>query len=130
LLVDTHVFLWAMMEPSRLSAHARAELQAPRHEVHLSAVSLWEISLKFTLGKLDLRGITPEMLPVEAVHAEFILIPLEPETAATCHQLPKHPHADPFDRMLAWQAIRGGFTLVSKDHHITTYANQGLKVLW
>lgn len=130
LLVDTHVFLWVLMDPSRLSERARTELQDPRHEVHLSAVSLWEISLKHALGKLDLQGITPELLPKEALQSEFKLHPLEPETAATFHRLPKMGHADPFDRMLVWQSIQEGFTLVSKDGGMAAYADQGLKLLW
>jgi PIN domain nuclease of toxin-antitoxin system len=130
LLVDTHVFLWSVISPEKLSAKARSALENPANEVFLSAVTLWEISLKSALGKLDLEGATPAEMPDAAIATGYRLLPLHPEVAAGFFQLPRREHKDPFDRMLIWQAMSEGFLLVSKDPHVRLYAELGLKALW
>lgn len=130
ILVDSHAFLWAVMAPDKLGAKARSELTSGRNEVFLSAISLWEISLKYSLGKLDLKGVFPADLPDAAGNAGFETLPLDPQLAASFHELPKLAHKDPFDRMLIWQCIRGGFTLVSKDKELASYKPLGLELLW
>ena len=130
LLLDTHVFLWSLLDTAKLSATAGAALVSPENEVIVSAVNFWEISLKFALRRLDLQGILPAQLPAEASLAGYTLVPLEGKTAASFHQLPLGLHRDPFDRMLAWQAIRAGWTLVSRDRWMDSYVEHGLQLLW
>lgn len=130
LLVDSHVFLWALTDPAKLAPKARAALASPYNEVLLSAVTLWELSLKYSLGKLDLRGITPDHLPAAAEQAGFEYCPLDPRTASTFFRLPKLGHKDPFDRLLVWQAICGGYTFLTKDTDLAIYQQHGLKLLW
>ena len=130
LLLDTHAFLWAAMEPDRLSNEARQSMTAPANEVLVSSVSFWEISLKFALGKLELNGILPEGLPDSARQMGFAIIPLSEYEAAAYHRLPRELHRDPFDRMLAWQAICHGWTLVSGDTRLQVYQKHGLCLLW
>ena len=130
LLLDSHAFLWAVMAPEKLGKKARAALNDPGNEAHVSAVTFWELSLKHSLGKLILEGISPENLPDVAEEAGFTLLPLEPSHAAEYHRLPKLGHKDPFDRMLVWQAIRSGSTLLSKDPDIKACAEHGLKLMW
>ena len=101
LLLDTHVFLWSLLDTAKLSAAARAALSEPANEVIVSAVNFWEIAIKFALGRLDLRGVLPEELPAEARRAGYTLAPLEAASAASAHRLPQSLHRDPFDRMLA-----------------------------
>jgi PIN domain nuclease of toxin-antitoxin system len=129
-LLDTHSLLWAAFEPRRLGLLARQTLKNPESSVHVSSVSFWEISLKFALGKLELHNCSPESLPEAAGRMGFTLIPLDPETAASFHRLPRTPHRDPFDRMLIWQAIQQGLTLVSRDKDVADYAQYGLRTLW
>ncbi len=62
-LLDTHVFLWALMKPHRLSPQARKAIESAGNENFLSVVSFWEIALKFSLGTLDLKGVTPAEMP-------------------------------------------------------------------
>lgn len=130
-LLDTHAFIWSVLEPARLGEKSRAALTDPSGEVFVSAVSFWEISLKTALGKLTLEGCSPETL-LEAAHAQaFELLPLSPEDACAFHQLPKTAHRDPFDRMLIWQAIRGRHTLITRDGGIRReYRSHKLATLW
>ena len=130
LLLDTHAFLWACMEPRKLGARARAAINDPASEVFVSAISFWEVSLKYALGKLDLRGVTPDALPAVAEESGFTVLRLEPEHAASFHQLTRTSHKDPFDRMLVWQAIGAGLILISKEKFPAEYLKLGLRVVW
>jgi PIN domain nuclease of toxin-antitoxin system len=102
----------------------------PENIVLVSAVSFWEISLKCALGKIEIKGASPEDLPGVARAMGFDLLPLDSETASTFFKLPREEHRDPFDRMLVWQAIRAELTLVTKDPGMAAYADQGLALLW
>ena len=129
-LLDTHSFLWAVFSPEKLSRKARAAITDQTNEVSLSSISLWEISLKFALGKLTLDQCTPEDLVAIAREMRLTLITPDAEESASFHQLPKTPHRDPFDRMLVWQAIARDLTLISKDAALPEYQHSGLKILW
>ena len=73
----------------------------------------------------------PEQLVDVAQQQGFELLPLDPRLAASFSRLPVDPqHRDPFDRMLLWQAISLGYTLVSRDRKIITSPHAGLRVLW
>ena len=131
LLLDTHALLWSIIEPDRLSPEARSAITDPASQVVVSAVSFWEISIKTALGKLRLEQVTPEQLVDFAQQQGFELLPLDPRLAASFSRLPVAPqHRDPFDRMLVWQAISLGYTLVSRDRKIIASPHAGLRVLW
>ncbi len=131
LLLDTHALLWAIIAPEQLSPTARAAITDPGTQVAVSAVSFWEIAIKSALGKLTLNGTTPEALVDAAQQQGFDLLPLDPRLAASFTKLPIDPqHRDPFDRMLIWQAISLGSTLVSRDRKISSNQQTGLSVLW
>lgn len=130
-LLDTHTFLWAITDEGKLSALARKTIENTANEVMVSAVSFWEISLKYSLGKLDISGFMPEDLPGLAAESGFSLIPLLPSEASSYHQLPAiGDHRDPFDKMLMRQALKLDLTLISKDRSMTPYRSIGLKLLW
>jgi|SRR5690606_2812866 len=129
-LLDTHTFLWALLDRKKLSPKVLGLLQDASHDVFVSAVSFWEISLKFRLGKLDLAGVSPEQLPALAQESGFDLLPLVASEAAGYHLLDADWHRDPFDRMLIGQAIMHDLTLLSKDKTICQYQSIGLKLLW
>ncbi|HMP71834.1 MAG TPA: type II toxin-antitoxin system VapC family toxin [Kiritimatiellia bacterium] len=107
-----------------------AELKKPSNAVFISAVCLWEISLKFALGKLSLDQITPDALRLSAVDMGFALMPLLPEEASGFDNLPRSGHKDSFDRMLVWQAIHNKHQFVSCDAALDVYKVQGLKRFW
>ncbi len=95
--------------------------------VHVSVVSLWEISIKAGLGKLDYFGIyVDELLKAIEGHG-FTILDLDPQEALGSIALSKTVHKDPFDRMLAWQAISRNLTLVSTDHSMAEFEGFGLK---
>lgn len=129
-LLDTHALLWTVNVPHRLSDAAREVVVSLDEVVCVSAVSLWEVSLKFALGKLDLRGRTPEDVLQVAGEAGFVLVDLKLAEVATFYRLPTGEHKDTFDRMLAWQAIQRGLTLVSRDPRMRAYEAEGLRLLW
>lgn len=131
LLLDTHALLWSIIAPEQLSPAARTAITDPAAQVAVSAVSFWEIAIKSALGKLTVQGATPEALVDAAQQQGFDLLPLDPRLAASFTRLPIDPqHRDPFDRMLVWQALSLGYTLVSRDRKISAIQLSGLRVLW
>ena len=130
LLLDTHTLLWAIGKTKELSKIVIQEIKSPNNEILVSAVSLWEIALKHSLGKLVVN-FDIENIPEYCKKMKFELIPLEPIDALNSVQLPqKNNHKDPFDRMLIYQCIKNKYTLVSKDSRTELYKKEGLKYIW
>lgn len=129
-LVDTHIFLWSVISPKKISKKITKILNDPESTKFISVLSFWEISLKFSLDKIDLSGISPEQLPEIATKANFNVIELDVKIASSYHKLPKTKHKDPFDRMLAWQAISKDCYLLTQDSDFLSYRDHGLKVVW
>ena len=131
LLLDTCSLLWALHAPAKLRPAARRALEDSRNSLHVSPVSFWEISLKTSLGKLALDGVSPDDIPRLVAESGWHIAPLQTETAASFPRLPRFPdHKDPFDRMIIWQAIRKGRALVSKEAAFEAYKDRGLSVCW
>ena len=129
-LLDTHSFLWSLFSPDQLSKSAMEEIKSPDNDVSISVITLWEISLKYALGKLELEGIKPEELPEYAGETGVDILSLNPLDAASFHKLPRFEHKDPFDRLLIWQAIQQKLVLISKDSQFEKYRAFGLKRFW
>ena len=129
-LLDTHTFLWSAFSPSKLSTKARNEIRSAENQVCVSIISFWEISLKYTLGKIELTDCTPSDMPEVATKMGIEIIQLGAQETASFYQFPKVSHKDPFDRMIIWQAIQQQRTLISKDANFPEYRQFGLKVLW
>jgi PIN domain nuclease of toxin-antitoxin system len=131
LLLDTHTVLWAIGKSYELSEKAIREIKNMNNEILVSAVSLWEIALKYSIGKLTIDPFDIKKIPRYCEEMGFELIPLEPIDALHSLYLPqKDVHKDPFDRMLIYQCIKNKYTLVSKDAKIKIYKEDGLKYLW
>ncbi|GAA4785211.1 type II toxin-antitoxin system VapC family toxin [Olivibacter ginsenosidimutans] len=129
-LIDTHVLIWSIIDQKAFSKKVLSILQDPGNVIYVSALSFWEISLKFGLEKLAIKGFRPENLPVLCKEIGFQVLSLSPDLCATYHQLSASYHRDPFDKMLIWQAIQGNYTLLSKDKKMEQYRPEGLRVLW
>jgi len=130
-LLDTHTLLWAIGRSSELSREARTVLEDPGNEIFVSTISLWEISLKYALGRLVLGSIGPEDIPSYCGRLGFEIVPVDAATASTYHLLRKSEHhRDPFDRMLVHQCIREKMALVSRDARMRSYEDQGLICVW
>ena len=130
LLLDTHTLLWSIGKTSELSKKVIQEIKKAENEIFVSAVSLWEIALKCSLGKL-LVSFNVNKIPEYCQKMGFTLIPLEPLDALGSLSLPqKDSHKDPFDRMLIFQCIKNEYVFVSKDAHVELYKDEGLIYLW
>jgi PIN domain nuclease of toxin-antitoxin system len=120
LLLDTVTFLRLTGGRGEVSARARDLIMSPDTDSYLSTVSAWEISIKYSLGKLGL-GQRPEQFVPE--HREKIAaqeLPLDEESALHVGRLPRL-HKDPFDRILISQAIVHGMVLLTPDPVISRY---------
>lgn len=125
-LLDTHVLLWWLYDDVRLSKRARKALGDPDTTVLVSPASAWEITTKARLGKLEEAGDVPEKLAHYVRKAGFSVLPISLGHAAAAGAL-DHAHKDPFDRMIAAQALAEGIPVVSIDPAI---AALGARVLW
>ena len=96
----------------------------------VSVVTFWEISLKYTIGKLELTGVKPEELPDFASQMNLEILLLTAAEASIFHKLPRLSHKDPFNRIIIWQAIQQKMTLVSKDRDFKAYRKFGLRTFW
>ncbi len=116
LVLDTHVALWVLAADERLSPRAAELLGDPAQEVLLSAVVLWEVSIKRSLGKLA----APDGFADRLLEAGAVGLPVTLEHARQVEALPWH-HRDPFDRMLIAQARLEGASVVSSDAALQAY---------
>src|SRR5438876_6006854 len=117
MLLDTCTFLWIIAEPDKLSAKARESYSDTGNEVFLSAVSCWEMAVKYALGRLPLPEPPGQFVPVRRQNLGILPLPLDEEAALHSARLPKL-HSDPFDRMLICQAIAHGLAVLSPDELI------------
>jgi PIN domain nuclease of toxin-antitoxin system len=129
-LLDTHSFLWAVMAPEKLSAKMRGVIADSGNEIHVSTVSFWEISLKYSIGKLQITGCLPEDLVGIGHQMGLTISAPSAEESASFHQLPKVAHKDPFDRMLIWQCLQRNWTLITRDRGLDDYRTRGLLRAW
>lgn len=125
-LLDTHAFLWATLDPDKLSPHIRSTLQNANTDVIVSAASAWEIAIKYRHGRLSgakavvndyaaaIRGLKAQELDIKRSHA--LLAGSFPQA-----------HRDKFDRILAAQAQIESLTLASRDHAMKQF---GVGVIW
>lgn len=97
---------------------------------YVSTITFWEIALKYQLGKIDLMGVYPDDLLSVAKSSGFEFLNLGFAEASTFYKLPILKTKDPFDRMLAWQAINKNCILVTKDSDFAVYKKHCLKVVW
>lgn len=129
-LLDTHVLLWAIFDSGKLSPRIKSLLLNPENTIYVSLISFWEISLKYSLGKLELDDIMPDAIPGFSREAGFKTLALSEDDVASFYNLPRLAHKDPFDRLIIWQAINNDLTLISKDEKLSDYEEFGLTITW
>jgi len=120
ILLDTHVLLWAAVDPDQLSAECRVAIEDGANEVYASAVSAWEIAIKQSLGKLDLDQPAERWLPRVLERTGIEPLPVEVSAAVRVRALPWH-HRDPFDRLLVAHALESGLTIATRDRLFEKY---------
>lgn len=121
LLLDTHALLWWLDDDTKLGVYARGLIQDPENEILVSVVSLWEITVKARIGKLNVT--VDEVLSVLSDQG-FERIGIEDAHLSALQQLPLH-HRDPFDHLLIAQAISEDAIFLSEDENAPLY---GVKV--
>jgi PIN domain nuclease of toxin-antitoxin system len=126
LLLDTHLLLWAAHDPKRLTKAARALIENSESELIFSAASLWEITIKQSLGRQDF-SVDARRLRRGLLDNGYAELPITSEHAINTGQL-THTHRDPFDRILLAQAMVEGVTLVTNDRKLATYPGPVRKV--
>lgn len=126
LLIDTHVWLWSLAEPARLSKQARSLLENVDNEVLFSVVCSWEIVTKHSLGKLKLPEPPDAFIPEQLKVQRLAALPLTLQHTLEAARLPWH-HRDPFDRMLIAQARCERIPFLTADRKILAYE---VKTIW
>ncbi len=120
LLLDTHLLVWAALEPDRLSAAARKAMRDTGNQLTFSAASFWEIAIKRSLGRSDFQ-IDPRLLRRGLLDNDYSELLIGSDHALAIDGLPRL-HKDPFDRILIAQAIVEGITLLTADPLIAQYS--------
>ncbi len=125
-LLDTHTLLWSFISPKSLSKQASAILTDKSAEILVSAASAWEIATKVRIGKLP-EAETLEVRFLEALQeVGFILLPISAETALRAGRFTAE-HGDPFDRMIAAQALALDIPVISIDAKLDQF---GVRRIW
>jgi PIN domain nuclease of toxin-antitoxin system len=125
-LLDTHAFLWWGEDAPTLSKRARTTISNPGNECLLSLASCWAMAIKLSLGKLRLPGAIERFVPEQLAANAFRQLEISFRHMARVAMLPFH-HRDPFDRLLAAQALEEGCPIVSADASFRKY---GVKRIW
>lgn len=126
LLLDTHALIWWLLDDDRLSRRARAAISTAGSDAHVSAVSAYEIAQKYWLGRLPDAGVLAQRFDQE-VTAEGFTPLLLASAEARCAGMLQSRHRDPFDRLLAGQAMVNGMAIISID---SAFDDLGAKRLW
>lgn len=121
ILLDTHIALWAIVDSPKLSTKARELILAPNTIIWISVVSLWEISIKHSLGRGDMPVSGKDALRYFQ-EAGYRFLSIAPEHAVAVEALPNH-HQDPFDRLLAAQAQVEPMHLLTHDLAVVKYSD-------
>lgn len=118
-LLDTHLLLWGALQPERVPVAARSLIEDRAHQLVFSAASLWEISIKRTLGRVDFQ-VDTALLRRNLLDNEYAELAITGRHAVMVAALPA-VHRDPFDRMLIAQAVADGLLLLTIDPVIARY---------
>lgn len=116
IIIDTHIFLWALSDLDKISDAKRSALEDLSNTIYVSAVTVAELMIKASIGKLQI-----DFNPLElAEESGFTLLDFSAEAALLLKEMPFH-HKDPFDRMLIAQSLTDNFPLMTEDPKIAMY---------
>lgn len=125
-LLDTHTFLWWIVDDPRLSPKTKRIIASDESKIYFSVVSAWEIAIKANLGRLKKAGEPEITIPEQLQQNRFLPLGIGLGAALKVYSLPKH-HEDPFDRLLVAQAIVEELPILSRDEMLGEYP---VKVIW
>ena len=126
ILLDTHIFLWALNEPNRLGEKTKSLLKNRDNRLYFSAASSWEISIKAGLGKLPLPEPPDKYISSRMASLKIVPLDVKHYHTFTVHKLPFY-HKDPFDRLLIATAIAENINLMSADKK---FCNYEVNLIW
>jgi len=127
ILIDTHYVLWTALNPSEMTPWASRLLADLKNEIMVSSASIYEISLKVRLGKLpEATEFEGDLLENIEKKLGFVLLPLDPQSMYRAARF-EDKHADPFDRMIAAQAIQYDLPLLSVDPKLDAFCVRRVK---
>lgn len=127
ILLDTHAFLWIAGEWKTIKPAARRVLSDPKATLCLSSASIWEISIKAKLGRLELPASPSVFVPRRIADFRIAVIEIGAAHALEVFNLPPY-HADPFDRMLVAQARLESLTIATRDRIFRKYGARVLAI--
>jgi PIN domain nuclease of toxin-antitoxin system len=125
-LLDTHTFLWFIIDDSALSSSAKMLIENPEHTVYLSIASIWEMAIKISLGKLEMPTPFDEFINVQIYKNSISLLGITTRHVGTVVTLPFH-HRDPFDRLIVAQSLVEQLPIIGVDSIFDAY---GVKRYW
>lgn len=125
LLLDTHTFIWFIEDSPELSGKARNAIEAQSTINYISVASLWEIAIKASLNKLQLKSPFLDIHKIIELNS-FKILPVQLTDTIIVSTLLFH-HKDPFDRIIVSQCINWDFTLITIDKSLENY---NIKILW
>ena len=126
LLLDTHVALWAITDNPKLSQKARDLITSPKTNVWVSAANIWEIAIKYSLGRGDMPVSSQDAVRYFQ-ESGYHFLAIDVEHAIAVEELPAH-HQDPFDRMLVAQALVEPMRLMTHDSLVALYSDTIIKI--
>ena len=129
IIIDTHILLDVLFQREKLTKKDLFYILDENNEVFISGISLFEISLKYSLGKLELKNTRPDEIPASIIENGYQIEISDSEIFSTFYKLEKTKHKDPFDRLIIWHAIRRNYYLLSHDSEFPQYRKYGLKLL-
>jgi len=128
-LIDTHTFLWFITGSNELSKMAKEQIEKDNNDIFISIASLWEISIKTAIGKLQILDSYDTVIN-DVTENEIAILPINFIHTVIQNKLPFH-HKDPFDRIIVSQAIAENMTLISRDDIFDVYLkNEQVKRIW
>ncbi|MGC1307733.1 MAG: type II toxin-antitoxin system VapC family toxin [Phormidesmis sp.] len=126
LLLDTHTFLWFIQGNESLSESAIISIENPANQKLISTASLWEIAIKVSIGKLEIKMSMSELVERQVLGNTLDILSIAPEHLNVLTKLPFH-HKDPFDRLIIAQSMAEDIPILSKDKAFRNYPAQ---LLW
>ncbi len=121
LLRDTHIFLWFVNDNPRLSDRLNSLIEDENNAIYLSVASLWEMSIKYNLGKLTFATSYKEFVETEMNQSSINLLEIKLEHFYINATLPLH-HRDPFDRLIIAQSIAENISIITVDSAFEKYS--------
>lgn len=119
-LLDTHAFLWFILDDAQLSSRARELIIDEQNDIYFSPASYWELAIKISIGKNQLPGHFVPFLHRQIDLNDFTILPITVEHAGKVASLPYH-HRDPFDRLIIAQALVEKMSVISNDRMMDQY---------